>query len=130
MVFQKLALITLAAAGFASAMAVERRGDATCTFTVVASAAPSPGPVSLETEFNYLLGREFASQFTGNSVNGAASVVTGPAPTNVYTVVKGFSVDDSLASDSDVKALVEGWAGKTFDGPWSGVAWAVQSVAC
>jgi hypothetical protein len=53
MTFQKLALITLAAAGLASAIAVERRGDATCTFTVLASAAPTPGPVGLETEFNY-----------------------------------------------------------------------------
>ncbi|KAH6911705.1 hypothetical protein BKA70DRAFT_1423465 [Coprinopsis sp. MPI-PUGE-AT-0042] len=130
MVSQKLALIALATAGFASAMAVERRGAATCTLTVVASAPPPTVAVPLTTEFNYLLGREFAINFHGHSGNGAASIVTGPAPTNVYTVVKGFSIDDSVASDSEVKALVEGWAGKTFDGPWTGVAWAVQSVSC
>ncbi|KAH6911704.1 hypothetical protein BKA70DRAFT_1538979 [Coprinopsis sp. MPI-PUGE-AT-0042] len=130
MVSQKLALIALATAGFASAMAVERRGAATCTLTVVASAPPPTVEVPLTTEFNYLLGREFAINFPGNSVNGATSIVTGPAPTNVYTVIKGFSVDDYLASDSDVKAIVEGWVGKTFNGPWTGVAWDVQSVAC
>jgi hypothetical protein len=65
-----------------------------------------------------------------SNAQGAGSVVTGPVPTNVYTVVKGFSVDNSLASDSEVKSLVESWAGKTFSGPWSGVTWAVQSVAC
>jgi hypothetical protein len=53
MVFQKLAVVTLAAAGFASAMAVECRGDATCTFAIVAFATPSPGAVCLETWFNY-----------------------------------------------------------------------------
>ncbi|KAH6907662.1 hypothetical protein BKA70DRAFT_1428038 [Coprinopsis sp. MPI-PUGE-AT-0042] len=127
MVFQKLALITLAAAGLASAVAVERRGDATCTFSVLASAAPAAG-TDLATEFNYLLGREFATNFSGQPVSGAASAVTGPAPTNVYSVVKGFSVD--TASDSEVKSLVESWAGKTFSGPWSGVTWTVQNVAC
>lgn len=43
MAFQKLALITLAAAGLAGAASVERRGDATCTFSVVASAVPATG---------------------------------------------------------------------------------------
>ncbi|KAH6911686.1 hypothetical protein BKA70DRAFT_1423436 [Coprinopsis sp. MPI-PUGE-AT-0042] len=130
MVFQKLALITLAAAGFSSAMAVERRGDASCTFTILASAPPPPADVPLETEFNYLFVFEFADQFPGNPVSSPNSVVTGPTPTNVYTVAKSFSVDDSLASDSDVKALIEGWAGKTFEGPWTGVTWTVQSAAC
>ncbi|KAH6907683.1 hypothetical protein BKA70DRAFT_1489848 [Coprinopsis sp. MPI-PUGE-AT-0042] len=113
MVFQNLkpALITLAASGFASAMAVECPGDATCTFTVVASAVPSTGEVPLETEFNYCkplqAQRKLSVAETAEALElqGATSIVTGPAPTNVYTVVKGFSVDDSLASDSEVLEL-------------------------
>ncbi|KAH6911700.1 hypothetical protein BKA70DRAFT_1423448 [Coprinopsis sp. MPI-PUGE-AT-0042] len=144
MVFQnlKLALITLAAAGFASAMAVECHGDATCTFTVVASAVPSTGEVPLEIEFNYFPWKShqgkpaaqrklsIAETAEALELQGATSIVTGPAPTNLYTVVKGFSVDDSLASDSEVKALIESWAGRTFDGSWTGVTWTIQSVAC
>lgn len=51
MVFQKLALLTLAAAGVSSAMSIERRGAATCTFAVAAS-GPVAASADLPTEFN------------------------------------------------------------------------------
>jgi hypothetical protein len=54
MVFQKLALITLAAVGLVSAIPVERRGDATCTLSVAASATPAAG-ADIQTEFNYCM---------------------------------------------------------------------------
>jgi hypothetical protein len=97
-----------------------------------------------------VLGREFATNFPGQGVSvsnieyrcfailaetmfypqGSGSVITAPPINNIYRVFKGFSVDPSLASDAEVESIVQGWAGKTFSGPWSGVNWTVQSVSC
>ena len=96
MVFNKLALITLAAAGFASAMAVERRGEVTCTLTLAAAEPPFEG-ANLVGEFNFrryffcgdystllkeatVLGREFASNFPGNTINVCPAQIRSRVP--------------------------------------------------
>ena len=48
----KFTFITLAVAGFTSAMAFERWGGATFTFSPAASGAPDTTTTLLETEFN------------------------------------------------------------------------------
>lgn len=54
--------------------------------------------------------------------------MTGPDASGAYTVVESIGVDGSTAAQTG--AIVEGWAGSSLVGPWSGVTWALDTVTC
>lgn len=46
-------LASTTTAAVASAVPLERRGESTCTFTIVGNKAPTPNPNSLQAEFGW-----------------------------------------------------------------------------
>ncbi|RXW20313.1 hypothetical protein EST38_g5537 [Candolleomyces aberdarensis] len=111
--------VALASASLAntSPVSLEERDldpTAACTFVVSPSGTPDLTE-PLFSEWNYILG-------------GGSSTVTGPDTTGLYTVEKGLAADG--VPTAQVIAIATGWAGTTFDGPWSGVIWTVQSATC
>ena len=55
--------------------------------------------------------------------------MTGPdAVTGAYTVVT--SIGTAAITDAEAVAIVTEWVGSTFEGPWTGVKWHIDSVTC
>jgi hypothetical protein len=55
---------------------------------------------------------------------------TGPDAAGLYTIARGYYVQESAASDSEVQAVLESWDGKTFPATFTNADWTVQSVTC
>ncbi|RXW20644.1 hypothetical protein EST38_g5201 [Candolleomyces aberdarensis] len=134
MLFKLSSVITtaLAAASLATASAVniQQRRDtpASCTFVVSPSGAPDPSAL-LFSEWNYILGRNLANFVPpATPIRNGNSTVTGPDNTGLYTIEQTIAADELTTAEAI--AVVTGWVGTTFDGPWSGVTWTFQSVAC
>ncbi|KAJ3550791.1 hypothetical protein NMY22_g217 [Coprinellus aureogranulatus] len=126
----KLTTVALAAAALATASpAVLKRGLATCTLTVTPSGVPDTTEVPLLTEWNYLIGRTFADSVpSGTIIDGTGNVVTGPNADGTYTIDTG--IGSPAVTDAEATATVNGWEGRTFTGPWSGVTWHIDNVVC
>ncbi|KAJ3539225.1 hypothetical protein NMY22_g4831 [Coprinellus aureogranulatus] len=123
----KLSSFVLAASAMASASPViVGRGAAACTLVVVPSGVPDTSSTPLSTEWNYIIGRNFAEHVPPSDdgwshVNPGQSVVTGPNSDGAYTVAETISAD--TVTDAEATAIITGWVGTTFAGPWSGVNW-------
>ncbi|RXW19468.1 hypothetical protein EST38_g6394 [Candolleomyces aberdarensis] len=122
----------LAAASLASASAInleQRQAPAAaCTFVANPSGTPDPSAL-LFSEWNFILGRNLADHVPPSTIiRNGNSTVTGPDNTGLYTIEQTIAAD--ALTTAEAITVVTGWVGETFDGPWSGVAWTIQSVTC